>query len=640
MAWGDPYFAWVDEGEEFDPVLHRRMDEEVERAELSADENGFAVLTLKVAPPEGGLLKPPRKRWGLLSYEKSDGSLVLLARGCVDSLPLGGDPEEAELRFKCAPPDWQAAQDSVLQASKAGPHWDPVLVDPALRDDSVEILDGQSKLIDFHPATHACELHDILGVGLPTWNVGLGWYDDSLSAEIAEPPVSAVEIEVSAQWTQRLSGVLYLSSAIESAFGGTISTLTPDDFQNRWPRIGDGIGNDNGYVVRTSALTRIYPEGMPLEAGPFQGSSDVFNYVTDSQLTAPVARDVMLERAYYDGEMSLSWTAEQARHERVLIRMTSGVQDPGIGNGGVRRIRLECQDVTVDEITPGWEPETYYGVGDVVRVNGANWKRVVAGTSAASWAADFTFFDMESFPPTLVQNWEREADDQSPIGGPHKDSYFTTERGQQTLIAAAMRGRAVLAEAMRCVEVTFQVPLDDAVKAGLNLGMNVQITIPDGRLAIEGNTVIGKVAAYRMVISADEDVAEITIRCAIGSGKSTSAPAGTNSANPTGESWDVIALPDVSSLPVRQMATGGVVRVRVVNGVDEQVAYLNAHDYDPGAGRTDPKETDPSRLLGDVPTHMVIDLVPLAADDEILLEAEIDAAIPWDGPRQVDLGGA
>src|SRR5690606_35200946 len=111
-------------------------------------------------------------------------------------------------RFKCAPGDWEQAQMSVLEASRTGAHWDPVLVDPALRDDPVEILDGQSKLISFHPATHACELHDILGVGLPTWNVGLSWFDDSLSAEIAEPPVSAVEIEVSAQWTQRLSGVL------------------------------------------------------------------------------------------------------------------------------------------------------------------------------------------------------------------------------------------------------------------------------------------------------------------------------------------------------------------------------------------------------------------------------------------------
>lgn len=637
MAWGDPFFAWVNEGETFNPLLHKRSDEEIETVELAASEDGFAMLTLLVKPPEGGMLNPARKRWGLLSYEKGDGTLVLLARGKVDSFPLGGDPEEAEIRFKCAPGDWEAAQNVVLQASKTGAHWDPVLVAPESRDDPVEILDGQSKVIDFHPATHACALHDILGVGLPTWDVGLNWYDDSLEAENAEPPVSVVEVEVSAQWTQRQSGVLFLKNAIEAAFGGMPNTLTAEDFQNRWPRVGDGIGNDNGYVVRTSELVRAYPDGESLEAGPFQGSSDVYNYVTDSQLTAPIARDVMLERAWYDAELSLNWSAEQARHERILIRMTSGVQDPGLGNGGVRRISLECQDVTVDETTAPWQPDTSYGVGDVVRVGGRNWKRLVAGISAASWAADFTAFDMETFPPTLVQNWERETNDGSPVGGPDRAAYFPIVRGARTLLAACMRGRAVLVESMRCDEVTVQVPLDDAVEAGLCLGMSVQLTVPEGRLAIEGSTVKGKVFAYTMRISADEDVAEIVIRCAQGSGKATAAPAGSNSSSPTGQAWDVIALPDVSGLPVRQMATGGIVRVRVIGGDDEQAAYLNDNDYSP-PDRTDKDATNPAKLLGDVPTYLVFDLVPLAADDEILLEAEVETVVPFEGPKQIDLG--
>lgn len=341
--------------------------------------------------------------------------------------------------------------------------------------------------------------------------------------------------------------------------------------------------------------------------------------------------------ARFDADLSIAWKAEQARHERVTLRLRSGVQDTGLGNGGVRRIQIECQDVTVDDITPDWQPDTAYAVDDLVKHGGRNWRRVVAGTSAASWALDFTTWDMGTFPPTLIQNWELQASDQSPIGGPDKAAYFSTVRGAQTLLAALFRGRAVLAEGQRVVEVTVEVPLDEAVAAGLWIGMRVRLEIPEGRLAIEGDEIIGKVSSYRMRISAAEDVCSVTIRCALGSGKDAVVPSGAVSASQLPEDWDTISLLRPSDTGVRPMATGGIVRVRVENTVAEQEAYVDANDYDP-PGRMDPRETDPARLLSDVPTYIVFDLVPLAAEDELLWEATVDCGV-WEGPRQVDLGG-
>jgi len=639
---GDPYFAWIDESETFDPVLHRHKDEEIEKAVLEADEDGFATFSLTVRPPTEGLAKPVRKRWGFLSRERADGSLKLLGKGMVDSFPLGGDPLRSVLSFTCAPGNWEASQNAVLQATKTGAHWDPALVDPSMRDDPVEILDGLSRMIAFHPATHECQLHDILGVGLPTWDVGKRWIMDpsSMSAEIAEPPISEVVVEVTASWTQKTGGSFDATDEIDAAFDdGQPNTLTSQDWENRWPRIGDGVGDDNGYSVSASSLTRVYPDDVtkPLAAGPFQASSDVYSYITDAQLTAPIARDVELERAWYDQELRLSWSAEQARTETVRIRLTSGIQNKDIGNGGSRTIQLTLQDVTVDDVTPPWKPLVDYAVDDVIREGGRNFRRLVAGTSKASWAADFTTYDMTAFPPTLIQNWTLEARDGSPLGGPDKDAYFSTARGMRTLIAAAMRGRAILAEAMRCGEITLQVLLDEAVEAGLWIGMNITISFNDGDLAIEGDTVTGKVVSYRMEI-AEQDVCEITIRCAPGSGKSTPAPAGSTHASQTGQPWDVVALPSVSAAAVRPMAMGGIVRVRIIDPVESQVDYLEANDYSP-PDRMDSKATDPARLLGDRPTYMVLDLVPLAADSELVWEAEIDALVPIEGPRQIDLGG-
>lgn len=637
---GDPYFVWIgDEHEEFDPVLHRRKDEEIERVVIEAEEDGFLVFELTVRPPGEGLAKPPRKKWGILSRERADGTLQPIGKGRVDVVPLGGDPLRATLRFKCAPSDWEARQVAALQARKSEAHWSDVLVDPARRDDPVELLDGLSCAVTFDPVTHECLLHDILGAGLPVWNVGRRWIDGTLSAESSDPPINEVLVEVSASWTQKRRGWFDASDAVDAAFGGQPNTLTPEDFENRWPRVGDGVGNDSGYVVRSSNLKRVYPEDplKPLEAGPFQGSSEIYNYVTDANLEAPMARAVTLERAWYEGELSISWSADQARRETVRILIKSGVQDTGLGNGGRRVLRLECQDITVDEITPPWEPGTYYDVGDIVRVGSRNWKRLIAGVSGASWAQDLTMFDMESFPPVLIQRWELQEEDQSPLGGAHKDSFFPTENGMAVLLAAAHRGRAVLAEAMRCSEITVQVLLDDAMDAGLSTGMCVALEFSDGDLAIEGNSIVGKVVAWRAEI-AEHDTCELTIRPAAGSGETVSVPSGAVWASQTGEDWDKLALPQLSSAGVTPMATGGIVRVRVINPTDEQVAYLNDNDYSP-PDRINPKETDPARLLGDVPTHMVLDLVPLAAADELHCEADIEAAAVFAGPRQIDFGG-
>ncbi len=643
MAWGDPYIALIDETEVFDPAVHCRFDLQVERVEHGADsEDEFATFTLDVKPPEGGMLTPGKRQWAFLSYPHPKGSTYLLGKGKVDAFPLGGNPESATLVFKCAPVDWEAAQLALLQTTKSEPHWDPVLVDPDSRNDPTEILDGQSRVIAFHPATHAVELHDIFGVGLDVIDFGEEWFDDSLSAEVTSPAITEVEIEITAAWKQKLSGTVFASGAVTSAFGGTPSTLTPEDFENRWPRVGDGIANANGYSVRSSSLIRTYPIGSPTKAGPFSGSSDNYQYITDSNLTAKEARPVELDIAYYDHDLSLIWTAEQARKEIVKIILTSGAQDTSLGNGGRQKISIDCQDVTVDELTQEWKPSTYYAVGAIVRQGSVNWRRAIAGTSEATWAEDFTAFDMETFPPTLIQNWNREVSDQSPIGGVYKDRYLPTARGHLTLLAAAFKGRAVLADSMRNVEITVEVPLEDAIEKGLWLGKVVRFSIPPGRLAIEDSYVQGKVVAYKMTISAGDDdhVCSITIKCATGSGKPTSAPVGSVWGSLTGEPWDVLALPSIASLTATPMATGGIVRARVENKLDDQASYVDEHDYDPAAGRTDANATDPSKLLSDVPTNLIFDLVSLAAEDELLLEAQITAAVPFEGPKQIDLGGA
>lgn len=637
---GDYVFRMVpSENTPFDP-LDFTSTEDLDTWEVSAEEGGFTKITVTVAPIETGLLVPGRLQWCHLAVVKLDGTLKLIAIGKQDPMPVGGDPYSTTLSFTCAPSDWEAQQLAILQPTKSQAHWHPALVDPSAIDDPVEILDGQSRVVEFHPATLQPHLNDLFGVGLTTWDVGDEWIFDSLQAEIADVPYDEVIVTVEANWTQQLWGTFDATADVNAAFGldGQPNTLTGDHFESKWPEKGDGLGKNNGYDVRKSSLTRVYPIGVELESPAFKSNSENHNYITDGNLEVPLAKDIKLERRWYDPEIEIGWSAEQARRERISMRLRSGLQDIGLGNGGVKRIDITVQDVTVDYNTPKWQPDTYYSVGDEVQRGSLVWKRLIAGTSLSTWGLDRHYFDMGTIPPTMIRRWQTTGEDGSVLGGIWNSQLLTTERGRALLLAALCKGRAALANSMRCVDVTVEVGYQEVIEAGLWIGMKVRLTIPAGRLAIEGDTVEGKVVSYRIASSAAEDRAELTIRCSCGSGK---VATGTSvlSYSQTGQAWDRIGIPNLSAITAQPMATGGIIDIQVENTVAEQITYVDERDYDPGAGRTDKEETNPERLIKDKPTNIIFNLNPLAAEDELAVEWEGTTPIVFEGLKQIDFGG-
>jgi len=239
----------------------------------------------------------------------------------------------------------------------------------------------------------------------------------------------------------------------------------------------------------------------------------------------------------------------------------------------------------------------------------------------------------------MIKRWQTTGEDGSVLGGIWNSQLLTTERGRPLLMAALCKGRAALANSMRCVDITVEVGYQEAIEAGLWIGMKVRLTIPAGRLAIEGDTVEGKVVSYRIASSAAEDRAELTIRCSCGSGK-TATGSSVLSYSQTGQAWDRIGIPDLLAIVAQPMATGGIIDIQVENTVAEQIAYVDEHDYDPGAGRTDKEETNPEKLIKDKPTNIIFNMNPLAAEDELAVEWEGTTPIVFEGLKQIDFGGA
>lgn len=613
---GTPYFAWVDPGEVFDPDVHARQDADIIQAVLQEDEGSLATVTVTTRPPEGGLLRAGMKRRCFISRERADGEIVLLASGKATAFPIGGSSTTVDIEFVCAPEGWEDAQSAVLEASKSGAHWDNVLVAKDKRSDPVEILDGLSSVVRFDPASGACTLTDIAGVGLPTMDIGEEWIDGSLQPSVVEPPISAVDVVVTAEWTQEIYGNFTFSTDFDS--------LTPDQVENRWPLKGDGLSGSTGYTVIESSLER-----ASTSSTSFSGSSGVYNYVTDANLSSAVSRGVSFDKIEYHGEMRVAWETKQKRRETVKLRLTSGVQDVAIGQGGVRTVSLTCQDVTIDEVTPMWASGVTYAAGSIVKSGGSNWVANVTHTSSTSFDRDWLYFDSSN---VVRQRWDRLNTDFSPIGGRQYGAYFRTTRGRQTLLAAAMRARAVLVEAMRCVEISVSLPVDDTT-VGIHTGMCLTIAA-DGLLP--GGSAFGKVTSRTLTLGADDSL-DITIRCCIGSGEDSEAPSGSTWTSQTEQDWDVVAIPSFSAAGPA-MAEGGYYGVTVINGADDQIEYVQDRDFNPGAGRTDANATDPKKLLAEVPTNVIISLVSLAAEDELALDYDMGTlSSVVEGPKQLDL---
>lgn len=632
LAARDWFFAWLaNETEVFDPVAHKVIDVPQAAIDIVEEEGKDAVLVSikRDALPSDSYLG---MEWAILSFETADGVVHPVARMKMAKRPLGQTDAVAELTFTTLPSDFLPRRTAGLAPLKVLPAYDPVAIEDSKLDDPVEILDGHQRVAHFDRVSQAFSTPNILGVGLPkktfTMSDLIGWADGGgITVRQTRTPLRGVRLILSAEWLQRFDGYLDATAAIKGLFASElVETLTGDEFERSWFKAGASVNGASGYTVIKSKIREVsVPAGSPKRMGPVRGQKARYNYVDDPDFLNP--RGMGLPVRYYDPELGVSYVVSQKRAETVEILILN--DGPGAEEGEIRDLEIKLQDVALDRITPQFIGLAQYFVGDVVK-NGANsWRCLANHLSKANFSADQ--YRIEG--GILVPQWEPLANDNSPIGGPNRDTYFLTARGELTVQSGVLRAMRLIAESQRCVEVEFHVPFEDVV--GMSTAWQAELIVDDD--LIPGGWCQGKVVRFHV---SDPDrasfaKASITIECCTGGGEAPAAGTGPV-VNYSGQPWDAVALDSwAGQNPVPYPEPGG--SARLINGPADQLIYVQANDYQRGVpGRDDRTANDPKTLLRQVPTEIVLDLVDLAPRPDMTNAIVVNAS-GWSGPRQIDL---
>jgi hypothetical protein len=646
------HFAWVTEGEAFDPGLHARADEAIRALAIEAEEGTAPRARVTVVNAGHALSGPGGERFVHLSTTL-DGAVIPLFHGVLAEAPEGMAGAFLTLLFDSRFGDMDAKTAAALAPYKVAPAYDPLFVAEGEEDDPAEILDGWFASLTVDRLTGAVGVSDGLE-GRQSLTFGPDRLAEG-SVDLTNPdrrPLAWVEGTLDARWTQRGGGVADLGALIAKEAGGALVTLSPpEDFADGWPKAGSAIGGDSGYRVLESALITQAPPALEEEitANPFarftendrvvtiaagrglgtQGTFDFGPTAARSSLFPMGSQPgwvAFAKRAYWP-VLTVTWSASQSRRQCAVVRLEShlAVDVPGPEEG--ERIAFRLRDVG-----EGVDP---------------------AETTAAATATD-----CESILSLTRDTGEEAASGVTSravtgaaIGDTLHASFVHTARGRLALAHMARVLATRLAFSQRCVRVAARLPGWTADALALDLDTSVTLeaaTLPGGRAR-------GKVVAYALTWTEQGREAWLEIACSIGGGgDGTAATAGTDTyaedyagdhAAREGEVWVTdmgdaltVALGGYDALlPVDGLAraatwTGAdlLAGLCVRNLWDEQDAFIWAN-----RGGT----TSPRRLLTQVPTDVCLSLRPLGASDRVDQTLTIPAAGRFGLPPTIDLEG-
>lgn len=236
-------------------------------------------------------------------------------------------PIDADMRLRTA-----------AEAEKISPWFEPAFYDRALAVDPVDILAARAA-VWYWPATGLDPLvSDLLTGSSGVIDLGQTYIGDSLVLATDGSPLKAVELELTASWTQRVSGLCDITSRIRAAFGGPISTYTPRELEATWPALGQSLGT-SGWRVVDSELEPIDTRlSAPIPTlrfkQPWLVSPD-----TGAQLYQIVTQYGAIERVDYHGQVLMGCEYRQRRQEVARVTVSADLQS-AVAATAVERISL------------------------------------------------------------------------------------------------------------------------------------------------------------------------------------------------------------------------------------------------------------------------------------------------------------
>ncbi|WP_283536368.1 hypothetical protein [Methylorubrum extorquens] len=248
------------------------------------------------------------------------------------------------------------------------------------------------------------------------------------------------------------------------------------------------------------------------------------------------------------------------------------------------------------------------------------WQATKDHVSSRSFAAD-----------VQAGRWSLALADQSYIGGPGGDTFWHTPGGINALLTVVLKAVKPIALAQRRNTYEWSVPFEDIVASGLSTEWRARIEADD--VDLPGGWAEGKVVSLTVKDSAGAGgYPKATIRIASCDGTGEAGEAGELTVGYTGQPWDRVAIAEFAGYPPAPGPVQGG-EAYLENGVADQLAYVQAHDYRRDVPGRNDANTDPKQILRKVPTKIVSAMNPIAGGSGIQSFYPL-AVSAWPGPRQ------
>lgn len=474
------------DGGAFDASVHEVEDEQIVSLDLTQAEGGFAALTIEIRNPRIGLLAVGRNLWCWLSWRDGGGTVRPLFHGRLVGVPDNLQDEIVKLLFLARPNDFVSQKIVAANALRILPYWDPIwLIDKIEHPDTV--LETYTSLWHIDPTSLIVTTSDIIAGEDGTLDIAESEHFYDAMAVTYGVPLRRVNVTLTATWTQTATGEVDLTDALAAAFktagspyeSPKISSYTADGLLGAWPLPGASLGG--GWTIGLATMAELgalskdlavkYTDKTGTETFTLSGSTSVpLDGIGQSGFTLlPDWKN--FSATFTLGSLNVNLTAhyDAARKRREVASFV---------------VSAEVQSILTD-------PET----------------------------ADETSIALSS---ALIG----EAVDEGgamPIGDLRRNSYFPTDRGQQSLQYGILLAAAKLRAGARAVNVTFASTWDKL--AGV-VTCRKNVALHDGRLP--GGQATGKVKSYHLAFGDTAIIAEATIGCSVGYGDTITAAAGDN----------------------------------------------------------------------------------------------------------------
>lgn len=537
-------FSWVDPTETtFISGTHFRQDEDVFSFLIQGQEGSAATASVTIENPRIGLLNAGRKIWAWISW-KDDAEVIhplMFAR--LVGIPENVFAELVTLAFVSRPLDIATQRRTLAATMAVLPWYDPVFINEDLRlnaDGSIgdpdTVLEAYSKRWcisrgeDGGPlavtASDICVGED----GTEAFTSDEVPYN-SLSLTIAGTPLTSLSVKAGVSWKFTGQGpTIDLGS-------WQFPTYTGASLMSSWPKEGASLGG--GWAAKSSSCVDAYRAEMAsTHSTNYQWHNIAKQHTTGDSMSLSVNRtDVIVGGAYTSyklteqGNPGVVWSPSFNTPTTTWSTITTGSGDE---NGDVINIPAHlsaswgvvCQSlinaslsITIDSSQARAEKINFTMVPDIQAL------LTLPGdydTGQGATPPDEEILDLSGADVSVA------IDGVAPLPDTKASTYWTSERGLQSVEYTLLRARARLLAAQRVIQASWTVPFARAI----DLTCRKSASLTDSR--IPGGQLTGKITAYTISATggsrdqAGQLIGSVTVMCSIGRGGTHAAIAAYN----------------------------------------------------------------------------------------------------------------